>query len=408
MSRSQTCVVVGASHAGVQAALSLRKGGWQGDVVLIGAEPQLPYHRPPLSKTLLLQAKGAEDILLKPEAVYARERIDLHLGRTVRAIDRASSQVILDSGEHIEYSKLILATGCRVRPLDLPGSKLAGVHYLRTVDDVQGILDDIPHARNMVVVGGGYIGLEAAASLRKSGLTVTVLEAADRLLARVTGSEVSEFFRQMHEQEGVDVRTNVAVHGFDGVDAVEAVVVDNDQIIPADLVIIGVGVLPNIELANDAGLVTSNGIVVNEFTNTSDYDIYAIGDCASFVSHWYGREVRLESVQNAVDQAKVAAASICGNPVPYTALPWFWSDQYDVKLQTVGLSQGHDQVLIRGDMTGGRSFSAWYFRRGSLIAVDAINDARSYVIGTKLIQAGISPPESMLVDTDCDLRKFLA
>ena len=385
------CVIVGASHAGVQLALQLRREGWQDAITLVGDEPGLPYQRPPLSKACLLGSKTPDGIPLRPQKLFEQSGIELRLGQRVTAISRDERTVLFDDGSSLAYSKLALCTGTRARRLEIPGADLPGLHYLRTAEDANGIVADLDSASRAVIIGGGYIGLEASAALRKLGIEVTVLELAPRLLARVTSPEVSMFFERLHREEGVRVITGVSVAAIEGTDRVSGVRCAGGARFEADLVIAGIGVLPNSELAADAGLLTANGIVVDEFTRTSDHDIVAVGDVADQFSSRYGLRVRLESVQNATDQAKTAAATLCGRRQAFSALPWFWSEQYDVKIQTAGLSVGFDRIVVRGDPGEGRSFSAWYFAGDRLLAVDAVNDMKAYVRGRKLIEAGLSP-----------------
>jgi len=379
------CVIVGASHAGAQTAMRLRRIGWEGSITLIGDEPRLPYHRPPLSKDYLKGAKSIGNIQLNPEAAYQKSTIELLLGKRITSIDRGGRKVALSSGDSLDYDKLVLATGSNPRALPVPGADLEGVFYLRDADDVDGIRRAIKESRKAVVIGGGYIGLEAAASLRSLGLDVVVVEAMERVLQRVTGETVSDFFTRVHREEGVDIRVNTAVTAICGDKSVSGIETAEGDFIDADLVIIGIGIVPNVELAEAAGLVTANGIEVNQFAQTSDHDIYAVGDCTSFVHPRYQRKLRLESVQNANDQAIAAAKSIFGQPEPYDTVPWFWSDQYDVKLQIAGLAEGADDVIVRGDVGSGRSASLLYLKDSQLLAVDAINSPRDFVFGKKLI-----------------------
>lgn len=384
MSHLPTCIIVGASHAAAQLAPSLRQEGWQGSIVVIGDEPYAPYHRPPLSKTYLLGQKGVDGILIRPEAVYPKHGIELMLGQRVESIDRAAKSVVLQDGRRLAYDKLAICVGARPRRVDLPGADLPGIHYLRTIDDVNGIRAAAAAGQRAVIVGGGYIGLETAAVLRKIGMEVTVLEMAPRVLARVTAPEVSEFYQRVHAEEGVTICTGVTVKRFVGDDGVRQVVCDDGSSHAADLVVIGVGVVPNTELAASAGLAIDNGIVVDACGRTGDPDIAAAGDCTQHPSALYGR-VRLESVPNATEQAKAAAASLCGKEKPYVSLPWFWSDQYDLKLQIAGLNAGYDQVVLRGNPTTGRSFAAFYLRKGQLIAADCINRPQEFIVSKRLI-----------------------
>lgn len=388
------CVIVGASHGGAQVATRLRRLGWEGQISLIGDEPHLPYHRPPLSKDYLKGDKTREGIQLHNEVAYEKSGVELLLGSRVEQINRDAKHIALDNGQSIDYEKLVLAVGARPRILPLPGSDLEGVFYLRNADDVDRIRAASVKGKRAVVIGGGYIGLEAAASLRLLGIEVTVLEAMSRILQRITCEAISGFFTRVHREEGVDIRTEAQANAIIGSERVTGVELDTGEVVEADFVIIGIGVLPNTELAENAGLVVGNGIEVNEFAQTSDPNIYAIGDCASFMHPQYGRQIRLESVQNANDQAVVAARSICDKAEPYNAVPWFWSDQYDVKLQIAGLAEGADEIITRGDINSGRSVSLLYLKDKKLLAVDAVNMPRDFVFGKKVIQ------EQRDLDTD--------
>lgn len=406
-SQNQSCVIVGASHAGAQLALSLRRDGWEGSIVLIGEEDHLPYHRPPLSKDYLSGSKSFESILIRKDAAYEKAGVDVRLGVRVEAIDRQAKSLALSNGETLAYDKLALAIGARVRTIPVPGLDKAGVHGLRTVKDIEEIQRSASGKQRAVIIGGGYIGLETAASLRKMGLGVTVLEMLPRVLARVTAPEVSAFYTRVHGEEGVEIITEASVAEIVGDRKVTAVRCADGAEYPADLVILGTGIVPNIELAETAGLEVGNGIIVDEFARTSDPDIVAAGDCTFHPSALYGGDVRLESVQNATDQAKTASATICGRLEPYEALPWFWSDQFDLKLQIAGLSQGYDNIVVRGDIAGSRSFSAWYFAGEKLLAVDAVNDTRSFMLAKKLLAGRMPVDKSIVADPEADLKASL-
>ena len=382
-------VAIGASHASVQLATSLRQAGYSGDIVIVGAEPHLPYHRPPLSKTLLTQQISFDKTLLRQQSFYGKHNIQLKLGARVKSISRECSQVTLDSGETISYSKLVIATGADPIVLNLPGEQLEGIGYLRNYDDTQSLMPYIKEGKSAVVVGGGYIGLETAAALRKAGMVVTVLEGMERVLQRVTSPEISAFYTKAHVKRGVNIVTNAQAIEFVGRHSVEAVQCSNGESYPADMVIIGVGVRPNTALATDAGLNVDNGINIDEFGRTDDPDIFAIGDCTNFPCHFTNTRIRLESVPNAVEQAKSAAAYICGKELPYQALPWFWSDQYDLKLQIAGINTGFDDIVILGNMED-EQVSAWYFAGDRLLAVDAINSTKDFIKAKQLLSEGQS------------------
>jgi 3-phenylpropionate/trans-cinnamate dioxygenase ferredoxin reductase subunit len=397
-----TIVVVGGSHAAVQAIDTLHREGHAGPVVLVGDEPEPPYNRPPLSKKYFTGELPRERLQLRSVQFYQQPGLTTRLGVRVTAIDRSAQKLRLSDGEELGYGKLLLCVGSRARRLDVPGIELPGIHYLRTLADVDAIRASLAGAKNLVVIGAGYIGLEAAASARHLGLDVTVLEAAERPMQRVTCPQLSAFYRGRHEREGVNIVCNVAVTGFRGDDRVRAVVCGEREF-AADAVIVGVGIVPDVTLAAAAGLKCENGIWVDESCRTSDPNIYAAGDCTNHPSVHYGRRVRLESVDNAVEQGRVAAAAICGHDVRHDHVPWFWSDQYEVKLQIVGLSQGHDQVVVRGDPAGGH-FAIYYLSQGELLAVDAINSPRDFMTGRKWIAERRHPDPVKLADLSVDLK----
>ena len=404
---SHTCIIIGASHAAAQLGPSLRQGGWEGRIVVIGDEPHIPYHRPPLSKDFLAGKKKLDDIFIRPGEVYRKAQVEFLLGDRVESIDRKHRRVHLENGDELEWEKLALTVGSRVRRVDLPGTALSGVHYLRSVADVDLIRADVVAGASAVIVGGGYIGLETAAVLRQLGMQVTVVEMLDRVLQRVTAPEVSAFFSRIHGEHGVRILCSTGVAAFEGGRHVEQVVCSDGTRLPASLVIIGVGIVPNVELARDAGLKVENGIVVDEYARTSDHDIVAAGDCTWHHNPIYDRWIRLESVQNATDQARVAAETLCGKLKPYHALPWFWSDQYDLKLQIAGLSQGYDEVVTRGDRDSGRSFAAFYFRQGRMIAVDAVNKPPEFMLGKRLISEAIDVDRARLADDGVPMRELV-
>lgn len=392
----ERAVIVGASHAGAQLAANLRREGWSGEVVLIGDEGGLPYHRPPLSKGYLAGKNGLDDLLIRGADFYEKQHIRL-LNATVEAIHRSAKRVSLSTGDTLAYTKLALCTGARARRLPTPGVDLPGIHYLRTAADVELIRAAATPGRRVVIVGGGYIGLETAASLCSLGMNVTVLEATERVLERVTAPEVSAFYTRIHNGEGVDIRTHALVEAFFGNGGVQEVVLADGEPIPADLVIVGVGVVPNTELASAAGLSVDNGIVIDDQARTSDPDIVAAGDCTSHTMARYGSRIRLESVSSAGEQAKIAAATICGKHSAIAALPWFWSDQYDLKLQIAGLNAGYDEVLLSGDPSRERDFSCFYFREGELIAADCVNRPRDFMSSKRAISQQLRVDRSELL-----------
>ncbi|HMR32496.1 MAG TPA: FAD-dependent oxidoreductase [Geminicoccaceae bacterium] len=377
-------VIVGAGQAGAQVAISLRQGGFAGSIVLLGDEPDLPYQRPPLSKKFLTGEVAADRAYVKPPAFYEQSRIEVALARRVAGIDRAAGRVIDDEGSGWAYDALVLCMGTRVRRLAVEGGELPGVRYLRTMADARDIRGQAVSAGRAVVVGGGYIGLEVAASLRHLGAEVTVLEAQERVMNRVVAEPVSRFFTDEHRRHGVEILTGAGVAGFRGRGHVEAVAGSDGQAWPADLVVVGVGAVPNDELAREAGLEVANGIVVDGSGRTSDPAVWAAGDVTNLPSGLFDRRLRLESVHNAMAQAKAVAASILGRPEVYDDVPWFWSDQYDIKLQIAGLSVAGEEVLLRGDPAS-RAFSCLYTRNGRLMALDAINRPADFIMAKRLI-----------------------
>jgi 3-phenylpropionate/trans-cinnamate dioxygenase ferredoxin reductase subunit len=405
---SETCVIIGASHAAAQLAPTLRQEGWQGRIIIVGDEPYMPYHRPPLSKTFLSGEKSLEDINIRPPIIYEKAEIEFMLNTRIESIDRDNKKLSLDSGGTLEYNKLALTTGSRVRKVDLPGIDLEGVYYLRDVNDVEKIKAHVDAGKKAVIVGGGYIGLETAAVLRQSGMEVSVLEMMERVLQRVTAPEVSAFYDRIHSEEGVNIYCGVGVSAIEGETKVSKVICSDGSEYAADLVVVGVGIVPNVELAEAAGLEVNNGIVVDEFARTSDADIVAAGDCTMHHNALYDRDIRLESVQNATDQARVAALTLCRKEKAYAALPWFWSDQYDLKLQIAGLSQGYDEVIVRGDRENSRSFAAFYLKDGVVISVDAVNKPPEFMVGKRLINGKVKVDKTKLADNSVSMKELIA
>ncbi len=401
---SENCVIIGASHAAGQLVVSLRQAGWAGDITLIGDEAHLPYHHPPLSKDYLSGEKSADDLLIRPKAAYETANVTLKLGVRAEKIDRRAKTVTSTAGEVIAYDKLVLATGARVRKLPIEGADLPGVYYLRDMADVTAIKDKIAAGKRAVIIGGGYIGLETAASLKKLGLDVTVLEAMPRILQRVTAPELSEFYRRVHREEGVEIVEDTIADKILQTDDGLMVSSKSGRDFTADFIIIGIGVIPNIELAAEAGLDCGDGIIVNEFCQTSDPAIYAAGDVTRHYNIKYERHIRLESVPNATEQAKTAAAHICGKGKAYDSLPWFWSDQFDLKLQIAGLSTDYDHVVIRGDRLASRSFSAFYFKGDKFLAVDAVNAPRDFAMSRMILTKGQSLNPQKVADETLALK----
>ena len=400
-------VIAGAGHAAGQIVASLRQRKYDGAIVLVGNERHLPYQRPPLSKKFLAGELPAERLYVKPQSFYDDPAINLQLESQIVAIDRDAKCLQIENGSDIEYDKLVIATGSRVRRLPIEGTDLKGVHYLRSIADVDGIRDDMDAGKKIVIIGAGYIGLEVAAVSQLAGLNVTVIEMADRVMSRVVSAETSDFYQIEHTNQGVRFRLSTGVSSLNGRKRVKSVTTSEGEDIPADLVVIGVGIQPNTELATGAGLDVDNGIVVDDHCRTGDPDIFAVGDCTSHPNAIYNRRLRLESVHNAVEQAKTAAANICGQDVAYSQVPWFWSDQYDLKLQIAGLSEGYDDVVIRGNPAE-RSFSCLYLREGRLIAVDAINAPRDFVQSKQLIADRAEIETEKLADTATPLKDMAA
>ena len=396
-------VVVGAGQAAASFITRHVTLGSEQPILLIGEEAHPPYQRPPLSKKYLLGELERERLFIRPLEWYADQTIELRSDTHVDAIDRDRRQVITAGGDSIEYDKLLLCIGASAHslPADIGGS-LDGVFTLRSIADIDKMSPGFQTGRKLLIIGGGYIGLEAAAVGRQLGLEVTLLEAADRILQRVAAAETSNYFRDLHTGHGVDLRESVRLTrllGEDGI--VRAAELESGEIIDADLVLVGIGCSPNTELAKAADLDCDNGIRVNEICQTSDPRIYAAGDCTSFVRN--GLQVRLESVQNAADQGDLIARVLAGEAVTYTALPWFWSDQYDCKLQIVGLNKGHNQTVIRPGATDS-SLSVWYYRDQELLAIDAMNEPKSYAFGRKIIEAGKNPTAAQVADPATDLK----
>ncbi len=408
LSAARRIVIAGGGQAAAQAVQSLRQWGYDGSLTLIGDEPAPPYQRPPLSKAFLKGEFPEERLYFKPAAWYADQGCELFLGAPVTAIDRARRCVHLEAHGEAAYDALILATGSRPRRLPLPGADLDGVHEIRTLMDIERLQPAMIAGRRMVIVGAGYIGLEVAAVARQMGLEVTVVEMAERVLARVTSPLMSDFYAGVHRAEGVDLRTGTTLTGLTGTDrAVTGVALGTGETLAADLVVLGIGIVPNQELAQSAGLACGNGILVDEDARTNDPRIFAAGDCACRPLVHYGRMGRLESVHNAIEQGKLAAAAILGRERPAVDVPWFWSDQYDLKLQIAGLSEGYDRIVVRGNPAD-RKFAAFYLKAGRLIAVDAVNAAPEFLGSKKLIQAGASLAPERLADMSVSMKDIAA
>ncbi|MCG8441352.1 MAG: FAD-dependent oxidoreductase [Caulobacterales bacterium] len=399
-------VIVGAGHAAGQAVASLRQGGWDEDIILIGEEDHLPYQRPPLSKKFLSGELPQERLLLRPADFYDAQTVERRLGVRAARIDRARKTIALSDGGEVGYGKVILATGARVRRLPCPGGDLDGVFYLRSIADVDAIRPRFTAGARIAIVGAGYIGLEVAAVAASRGLAVTVLEAAPRVMARVTSPTISAFFQDVHRAAGVDIRLGAGLERFAGDGRLERLHLADGTAVEADFAVVGVGVAPNQEIAAEAGLKADNGVWVDEFACTEDPDIYAVGDCTNHPNALLGRRLRLESVHNALEQAKTAAAAICGKPAAYAQIPWFWSDQYDLKLQTVGLCAGADREIVRGDPAA-RKFSVCYLKDGVVIAVDAVNLPADFMAAKLLVAKGGAVDVDRLADSAVALKALL-
>ena len=397
-------VIIGAGHAAGQAAASLRQAKYAGDITIVGDEAHIPYQRPPLSKAYLKGDQSADKVYLRAESFYADRNIAMKLSTRATAIDTTAKTVALSSDETLHYDHLLISTGSRPRKLSIDGSDLPGIHYLRTMDDVDGLRDGMQADANLVIVGGGYIGLEVAAVGRELGLNVHVLEMEERILQRVTTPEMSAYYHQLHEGRGVNIHTNTAVTGFAGDGKVQEVLC-GDKRYPADIVIVGIGIIPNTELAEAAGIVCDNGIVVDDHCCTSDPHVYAAGDCTNHPNPLLDRRLRLESVPNAMDQARVSTANMLGDDKTYAAIPWFWSDQYELKLQMVGFSADGDAQVLRGDMANNQ-FAIFYLKDGKVVAADAVNSPKEFMLCKQLV--GKSADPAMLADPEADLKALLA
>jgi len=401
-------LIVGAGQGGAQAAIALRQQKHAGSILVLGAEPELPYERPALSKEYLAGEKAFEKMLLRPATFWAERGVEIRLGRRVVEVDATRHEVRTEDGATIGYGKLVWATGGRPRRLGCDGHDLAGVHTVRERADVDRMRAELESAREIVVVGAGYIGLEAAAVLRKKDKRVTVLEAQSRVLSRVAGEALSRFFEREHRAHGVDLRLGVEVSCIEGKDGrVSGVRLASGEVLPADLVVVGIGIVPAVEPLLAAGAEGGDGVTVDLHCKTTLPDVWAVGDCAAHANvHGAGRVVRLESIQNATDQATIAAKSIAGTLGPeerYDAVPWFWSNQYDLRLQTVGLSIDHDDVVVRGDPDM-RSFSVVYLRGGKVVALDCVNKTKDYVQGKALVASGRIVDRAKLADPDVLLK----
>ena len=407
METSYGVLIVGAGHGGAQAAVALRQRKFAGTVAVIGEEPEIPYERPPLSKDYLAGDKAFERILIRPATFWEQREVVLLTGRRVVAVDPEAHTVTTENGERIGYGQLIWAAGGHARRLSCSGHHLSGIHSVRNRADVDRMKAELGTTDRVAVVGGGYIGLEAAAVLAKLGKQVTVLEALDRVLARVAGEPLSRFYEAEHRAHGVDVRLNTVVECIEESDGrASGVRVAGGEVIPAEMVVVGIGIVPAVEPLHAAGASCGNGVAVDEHGRTTLPDVWAVGDCALHASPFADHlPIRLESVQNANDMATTVAKAITGAPEPYHAVPWFWSNQYDLKLQTVGLSAGHDAMVTRGNV-GSRSFSIVYLKGGRVAALDCVNATRDYIQGKRLVEGGLAVSQALLANTDMQLKEM--
>lgn len=400
-------IIAGAGHAGFQLAASLRQNGFAERIVLVNDESHLPYQRPPLSKAYLKGTGGPDTLMFRPEKFYHDQHVDLIADR-VGSIDRAARKVSLASGSALDYGHLVLATGARNRLLDIPNANLDAVRYLRTLDDSEALRSLMTTSRRVIVIGAGFIGLEFAATARAKGLEVDVVELGARVMARAVTAEISEFSQAQHAKAGVRIHFGVQVTSIEAEGGkVTGVSLSDGRHLPADLIVVGVGVLPNVELAAEAGLPVAAGIIVDDHLLTADPNISAVGDCALYASRRFGGSLRLESVQNATDHARCVAARLTGNAKPYDGVPWFWSDQGPDKLQMVGLTTGYDQVVVRGDRAAG-AFSAFCYKAGRLLGIESVNRAGDHMFGRRLLEAHRSITPEQAADTGFDLKSALA
>ncbi|UVO55723.1 NAD(P)/FAD-dependent oxidoreductase [Sphingomonas sp. SUN039] len=408
MSHSYDVLIVGAGHGGAQAAIALRQRGFTGSIAMVGEEPEIPYERPPLSKDYLAGEKEFERILIRPASFWAEREVDILTGRRVVTVDAAAHRVVTEDGDSIGYGSLIWAAGGHARRLSCHGHDFAGVHWVRSRADVETMMGELATTTRVAVIGGGYIGLEAAAVLSKLGKQVTVLEALDRVLARVAGEALSRFYEDEHRAHGVDVRLGTMVESIEGADGrASGVRLADGEVVPCEMVIVGIGIVPAVEPLLAAGAEGGNGVAVDALCRTNLPDVFAIGDCAFHANDFAdGASIRLESVQNANDMATTVARVLTGEEIPYHAVPWFWSNQYDLKLQTVGLSTGFDRAIVRGDMSA-RSFSVVYLRDGAVIALDCVNAVKDYVQGKALVVNATRADPALLADAGTPLKSLL-
>ena len=399
-------VIIGAGQSAIQCITSLKKEGYSGSIAPVGEEEHLPYQRPPLSKGFLEDSINKERLYFKKLDFFTENKIQLHLGLSAEKVNLENNKVYLSDRSELEFDKLVFATGSRVRHLDFPGSDLNSIHYLRSLDDAESIKNDLKISQNLVVIGAGYIGLEVAAIAAKNNISVSVIEMADRVMNRTVDPQISQYYLELHQKNGVAFKFNTSLEEIKGDTGVQTVICSDGTEVKADTVIIGAGIIPNLELAEDAGIDCSNGITVDEYGRTNYKNIYACGDCTNHPNKLLNKNLRLESVHNAMEQAKTVASSIMSNLSEYSQIPWFWSDQYDHKLQIVGLSGEHDTVIMRGD-TSDSKFMLFYTREEELIAVDSINNSKEFLICRKLVTNKVKIKPSMISDPTTNLNDLI-
>ena len=399
-------VVIGSGQAAIQTVMSLKRNEFTGSIKVIGEEDHLPYQRPPLSKDFLLEEYKPERVSLKKKEFYEENGVDLILGKRAESIDTILKEITLSDENRIRYDQLIIATGSRVRKLNVPGSDKKGIYYLRDLDDANALKQRLKKNKKMVIVGAGYIGLEVASVAASLGVEVTVIEMANRVMNRTVDPMISSYYQKLHESHGVKIHLDNGLKAFEGGDSVNAVLCSDGLILEADLVVIGAGVLPNQEIAIEAGLECNNGIMVNEFGETSTAHVYACGDCTNHPNKGLNTRLRLESVHNAMEQSKTVANTIMGNKEPYDQVPWFWSDQYDHKLQLVGISGDHDEVVMRG-LESEQKFLLFYLKNSELIAVNAINSSKEFLICRKLVANKVKISSDVIKDQSVNLNDLL-
>ena len=402
----ENLVIIGAGQSAIQCITSLKKEGYTGSITMIGEEEHLPYQRPPLSKGFLEDSINKERLYFKKLDFFTENKIQLKLGTTANKVDLENNLVFLSDETNLGFDKLVFATGSRVRKLDFPGNDLSSIHYLRGLDDAESIKNDLERSKEVVIIGAGYIGLEVAAIAAKKNVTVSVIEMAERVMNRTVDPQISDYYLKLHQNNGVKFIFNNSLKEIKGSKKVESVLCSDGSEIKADMVIIGAGIIPNVELAEYAGVICDNGILVDEFGQTNHKNIYACGDCTSHPNKLLNRQLRLESVHNAMEQSKTVAFSAIAKPLEYNQVPWFWSDQYDHKLQIVGLSGEHDNVVMRGN-TKDQKFMLFYTKDNQLIAVDAVNNTKEFLICRKLVANKVKIKSEMISDIDTNLNDLI-